>query len=101
MTCALDATYTEDPAVLRHAAELTSEVEIEVFLRSTALLVRYHAWRPLARIIRTSFPENSAGREIWITGSVSPRARTQLERLGWMVHAEAEAALDLHAAHNS
>jgi hypothetical protein len=111
--------------LLRHAAEVKSEVEIEVFVQSTALLVRFHAGRPLVRIIpglripsgqladgtvvvfgafdavqwtedvavyertiRAALPGNS-GREIWFTGSVSPRARTELERLGWAVRSAA------------
>jgi hypothetical protein len=35
----------------------------------------------------------SAGRELWITGSVSPRARAALEDRGWVVHAQADSQL--------
>src|ERR1700690_848614 len=115
--------------LLRHATDVTSEVEIEVFLRSTGLLVRFHGRRPLARIIpglripsaqladgtvevfgafdavqwtedvagyeraiRMALPDQSRGRELWLTGSVSPHARAFLEGLGWTVHAETETA---------
>jgi len=37
--------------LLRHAMEVTSEVETEVFLRSAGLLVRMHAQRHVARIL--------------------------------------------------
>ena len=37
--------------ILRHATSVTTEEEIEVFLQSTRILVRYHARQPLARIV--------------------------------------------------
>jgi hypothetical protein len=37
--------------LLRHAMSVTTEEEIEVFLRSTTLLIRAHAKRPLMRIL--------------------------------------------------
>jgi hypothetical protein len=113
--------------LLRHAAEVTSEDEIEVFLHSTALLLRFQKQRPVARIlpglrvptalladgslevfgafdavqwtedvagyerdIHATIPENVAARELWLTASASPRARAELERLGWTVHDRAE-----------
>jgi hypothetical protein len=111
--------------LLRHATEVTSEVEIEVFLRSTGLLVRFSGQRLPARIIpglripsaqladgtvevfgafdavqwtedvagyeraiRIALPSESPAKELWLAGSVSPRARAALEGLGWTVHAE-------------
>jgi hypothetical protein len=41
------------------------------------------------------------GREIWITGSVSPRARAALEGHGWVVHASAAAARRTAAARSA
>jgi hypothetical protein len=35
---------------------------------------------------------SAAGREVWISGSVSARARVALEKRGWVVHATAAAA---------
>jgi hypothetical protein len=37
--------------ILRHAASVTTEEEIEVFLQSTGILLRYHAHQPVARIV--------------------------------------------------
>jgi hypothetical protein len=37
--------------LFRHALSLTSDEEVQVFLRSTGLLVRLHGQRPLARIV--------------------------------------------------
>jgi hypothetical protein len=117
-------------ALLRHASEVTSEEEVDVFLRSTALLLRFHAQRPVARIIprlrvpsaqladgsvvvfgafdavqwtedvagyareaATAMPDNAQGRELWLTGTVSPRARTEFQARGWTVHEHAETVL--------
>jgi hypothetical protein len=41
--------------------------------------------------LREALPRG-VGREIWVTGSVSPRARAALESHGWVVHARAAAA---------
>jgi len=37
--------------LFRHASTVTSEEEIEVFLSSTAMLMRFHAQHPVARIV--------------------------------------------------
>jgi len=120
--------------LLRHAAGITSEDEVEVYMHSTALLLKYHAQRPVTRIvaglripaaqlasgtvvifgafdavhwtedvagyesaIRGALPPGTSGREIWLTESASPRARAELEKLGWAVHDQGEAALKEHA----
>lgn len=44
------------------------------------------------RGLREALPAG-VGREIWITGSVSPRAQAALEQRGWEVHAKADAEL--------
>jgi hypothetical protein len=116
--------------LLRHAMSVTTEEEIEVFLRSATLLVRAHSSQPLARIlaglrvpaaqrrdghvmvfgafdaiywtpdvagyaaaIRATVPTDATGREVWIGGVVSPRARAELGHLGWTVHDHAEKTL--------
>jgi hypothetical protein len=121
--------------LLRHAADVTSEDETEVFLHSTALLLKFHAKRPLTRIlaglrvptaqladgtvivfgsfdavrwteevagyerdVRAALPADAHGRELWLTASVSPRARTELEQLGWTVHDQHDTAPSEHAA---
>ena len=121
--------------LLRHATEVTSEYEIEVFLHSAGLLMRFHKQRPVARIlaglrlpaaqlvdgtvavfgafdavhwtedvagyevaIRAALPKDAVGRELWLTESASPRARAELEKLGWAIHDRADAALTEHAA---
>jgi len=40
-----------------------------------------------------TLPSAATGREAWIGGSVSPRARTELEHLGWTIHEHAEQTL--------
>jgi hypothetical protein len=116
--------------LLRHAMSVTTEEEMEVFLRSTTLLIRAHAKQPLTRILaglripaaqrrdgvvlvfgaldavywtpdvkgyvaalRAAMPAEVPGYEAWIGGVVSPRARAELERLGWTVHDHTEQAL--------
>jgi hypothetical protein len=116
--------------LLRHAMSVTTEEEIEVFLRSTTLLVRAHSRQPLIRVLaglrvpaaqrkdghvmvfgafdaiywtpdvagyaevlRAAMPADATGREVWIGGMVSSRARAELEHLGWTVHDHAEQAL--------
>jgi len=110
--------------LLRTAMNVTSEVEVEVFLRSTRQLLRMHANRPVARIVAgvrmpcaqfadgriaifaafeavqwtsevagyegavlNSLPADIPAREVWLSGTLSPRARAALERRGWEVHA--------------
>ena len=110
--------------LLRTAMNVTSEVEVEVFLRSTRQLLRRHANRPVARIVAgvrmpcaqfadgriaifaafeavqwtsevagyegsvlNSLPADIPARELWLSGTLSPRARAALERRGWEVHA--------------
>jgi hypothetical protein len=49
--------------------------------------------------VLTMLPAEITGREVWISGTVSPRARAAMEQRGWEVHAEAYAALEtMHAA---
>lgn len=109
--------------LLRHAMTVQSEVETEVFLQSTLLLLRYQEHHPVTRILpglripaaelpdgriavfgafdavqwtkdvagyeralRDALP-SGVGREVWVTGAVSPRARAELEKRGWVVHA--------------
>ena len=43
------------------------------------------------RDLRAALPSNATGHDLWLTGSVSPRARTELQRLGWGVHDRSEA----------
>jgi hypothetical protein len=110
--------------LLRTAMNVTSEVEVEVFLRSTRQLLRMHANRPVARLVAgvrmpcaqfadgriaifaafeavqwtsevagyegavlNSLPADIPAREVWLSGTLSPRARAALERRGWEVHA--------------
>jgi hypothetical protein len=109
--------------LFRHALAVTSDEEIEVFLHSTALLVRFHGQQPVTRIVaglrlpagqvadgrvfvfgafdavywteqvagyerslEESLPPDAAGRELWLAGSVSERARSELQQRGWRVH---------------
>ena len=110
--------------LLRHASEVTTEEEMEVFLDSTRLLVQFHAHQPVTRIIggvrvptacladghlavfgafdavywtedvvgyaralrEALAPENAVGLDVWLAGTVSPRARAEIEHLGWEVH---------------
>ena len=39
--------------------------------------------------LRAALPPNPAGLELWLLGSISPRARSELTTRGWEVHAEA------------
>ena len=110
--------------LLRTAMNVTSEVEVEVFLRSTRQLLRMHSNRPVARLVAgvrmpcaqfadgriaifaafeavqwtsevagyegavlNSLPADIPAREVWLSGTLSPRARAALERRGWEVHA--------------
>jgi hypothetical protein len=112
--------------LLRTAMSTTSEVEVQVFLRSARLLLRMHASRPVARIVAgvrlpsaqfadgrvavfgafdavqwtaevagyegaflDAMPAGTPTREVWLSGTVSPRARAALEQRGWEVHAQA------------
>jgi hypothetical protein len=112
--------------LLRTAMSVTSEVEVEVFLRSARLLLHTHARRPIARIVAGlrlpcaqfadgrvavfgafdavqwttevagyegailgALPADVPAREVWLSGTVSPRARAALEQRGWEVHAQA------------
>lgn len=112
--------------LLRHAMTVQSEEEIDVFLQSTLLLLRYQAHHPVKRILAgvripaAELPDGSiavfgafdavqwtaevadyggalnealprtGARQLWITGTVSVRARAALEERGWAVHAEAD-----------
>jgi hypothetical protein len=117
--------------LLRTAMSTTSEVEVQVFLRSARLLLRMHASRPVARIVagvrlpsaqfadgRVAvfgafdavqwtaevagyegailgvLPADVAAREVWLSGTVSPRARAALEQRGWEVHAQADVTIE-------
>lgn len=116
--------------LFRHALSLTSDEEVQVFLRSTVLLAQLHTHRPLARILpgvqlptaqlvdgrlalcgafdsvhwtedvasyeqalRAALPADAPGREAWLSGAISPRARAELTARGWDVHDDALAAL--------
>jgi hypothetical protein len=46
-----------------------------------------------ATAIHAMVPPGATAREVWLGGTVSPRARAELEHLGWMVHDHAEVAL--------
>ena len=120
--------------LLRTAMSVTSEVEVEVFLRSTRLLLRMHARRPVTRLIAgvrmpcaqfadqriavfgafdavqwtaevagyegamlAALPADAPAREVWLSGSVSSRARGALEQRGWEVHAQAFDAIGTSA----
>jgi hypothetical protein len=115
--------------LFRHAVTVTSVEEVQVFLRSAALLPALHAQKPLARILpgvripaaqradghvlligafdsvywtqdvagyenalRQALP-GDAPREVWLSGAISPRARTELSQRGWEVHDQAAAML--------
>jgi len=117
--------------LLRTAMSVTSEVEAEVFLRSTRLLLRMHARRPVARLVAgirlpcaqyadrrvavfgafdavswtaevagyegailEALPPDIPARELWISGTISPRARAVLEQRGWEVHTQALDAIE-------
>jgi len=45
------------------------------------------------RTLRQSLPADATARELWLFGSVSPRARAALGGLGWSVHDHADQAL--------
>ncbi len=45
------------------------------------------------RAIREALPHDAGARELWLAGSVSPRARTALRELGWEIHDRAEVSL--------
>lgn len=45
------------------------------------------------RAIREALPHDAGGRELWLGGSVSARARAALTQLGWQIHDRAEASL--------
>lgn len=116
--------------LLRHAATVTAEDEIEVFLSSTCLLLHFHSRWPVARVlaglrvptaqradgrvmvfgafddvqwtedmaayehaIREALPRDAGARELWLAGTVSPRAHAALTQLGWDVHDRAEVSL--------
>jgi len=49
--------------------------------------------------LRQALPP-AVGREVWITGSVSPRARAALKERGWVVHADADPELGEELASN-
>ncbi|HTY95319.1 MAG TPA: hypothetical protein VMC02_15635, partial [Steroidobacteraceae bacterium] len=111
--------------LLRHAIGVTSQEEIEVFLQSAAMLLRFHARRPVARILpglRIPAAQLSDGgivvfgsfdavywtadvagyaqvldteapgsrRELRLAGSVSARARREIEQRGWSVQDHAD-----------
>jgi hypothetical protein len=117
--------------LLRTAMAVTSEVEVEVFMRSARLLLRMHERRPVAGIIAGvrlpcarfldgriavfgafdavswtaevagyegaivgSLPADIPAREVWLSGTISPRARAALEQRGWEVHAHAYDAIE-------
>ncbi len=116
--------------LMRHAMTVTSEEEIEVFVRSAALLPALHQARPLAKILAglripaaetadggqliaagvdaVSWTSEVAGyekalhealggavhRDLWIEGTVTARARAQLEQRGWVVHEHGAAAAE-------
>jgi hypothetical protein len=108
---------------------VTSVEEVEVFVRSAALLPALHKQRPLAQILpgvrvpaakltnghvllagsfdaiywtedvagyesalRKALPAD-APREVWLTGAVSARAKTELSQRGWEVHDQAAGTL--------
>jgi hypothetical protein len=39
-------------------------------------------------------PADVAAREVWLSGTVSPRARAALEQRGWEVHAQADVTIE-------
>lgn len=44
--------------------------------------------------LREALPADAKGREVWLSGQVSPRARTELTARGWDVHDDPSAAAD-------
>jgi hypothetical protein len=120
--------------LFRHAMTVTSVEEVEVFMRSAALLPALHAKRPLAQIlpgVRIPAARLADGRvlvaaafdagywtadvaeyeaalhkaigsgpcELWLTGSISDRAREELKQRGWEVHDQSAGLLsDKHGA---
>jgi len=121
--------------LLRTAMSVTSELEIQVFLRSAGMLLRAHAQRPATRIvpglrlptaqfadqrvavfgafdavqwtaevagyegaILQALPGDVPAREVWLSGSVSPRARAAMEQRGWEVHDHAEKGAETRQA---
>jgi hypothetical protein len=120
--------------LFRHAMTVTSAEEVEVFLRSAALLPALHKQRPLAQILpgvripaaklanghvvltgafdaiywtqdvagyesalRQALPAD-APREVWLSGAISPRAKTELAQRGWEVHDQAAGMLSAPGA---
>ena len=116
--------------LLRTAMSVTSEVEAEVLLRSSRLLLRMHSRRPVVRLtagvrlpcaqfadqriavfgafdavqwtaevagyegaILGALPADSPTHEVWLSGTISSRARAALEQRGWEVHAQAYDAI--------
>lgn len=110
--------------LLRTAMSVTSELEVQVFLRSARLLLQMHEHRPVTRIVAglrlpcaqfadgriavfgafdavqwtsevagyegailDALPAGIPAREVWLNGTISPRARAVLEQRGWEVHA--------------
>ncbi|HEX6531502.1 MAG TPA: hypothetical protein VF019_02680, partial [Nitrospira sp.] len=64
------------------------------------LPVDYLFWTPrvasVAQALTTHVPDRPriARRELWIAGNVSPRARQELELLGWTVYEQVSATLN-------
>lgn len=116
--------------LFRHAMNLSSEDEVEVFLQSTGLLVSLHIRRPIKGILsglrlptaqfadggiavlgsfdavywtedvatdeaalHALLPASSSGLELWIAGTLSPRASSELAARGWDVHDHAAETL--------
>jgi hypothetical protein len=116
--------------LFRHAMNLTSEDEVEVFLQSTGLLVSLHARRPIKTILsglrlptaqfadggivvlgsfdavywtkdvatdaaalHALIPASQSGLELWIAGTLSPRASSELSARCWDVHDHAAETL--------
>ena len=42
-----------------------------------------------------ALPADIPGREVWLSGAISPRARAAVQQRGWEVHDHAEAAASL------
>ncbi len=116
--------------LFRHAMNLTSEDEVEVFLQSAGLMASLHARRPVSRILaglrlptaqladggiavvgafdavywtqdvaadeaalHALLPANAGALQLWVAGSVSSRARSELTGRGWEVHEHAAESL--------
>ena len=116
--------------LFRHAMNLTSEDEVEVFLQSTGLLVSLQAHRPIKGILsglrlptaqftdggivvlgsfdavywtedvatdeaalHALLPAGPSRLELWIAGTISPRAGSELAARGWDVHDHAAETL--------